>query len=76
MTTLARQLQSRNHDVVFISLPDGEAFVRAAGDEEFPAGSLNERLRQRSKVHGEEALRLILQGAKARTEAMLNSLPS
>ena len=31
MTTLARELQSRNHDVVFISLPDGEPSVRAAG---------------------------------------------
>jgi len=26
----ARELQSRNHDVVFISLPDGECSVRAA----------------------------------------------
>jgi zeaxanthin glucosyltransferase len=31
MTALARKLQSRDHDVVFISLPDGEASVRAAG---------------------------------------------
>jgi hypothetical protein len=31
MTTLARKLQSRNHEVVFISWPDGEPFVRAAG---------------------------------------------
>src|SRR5260370_27376145 len=28
MTTLAREFQSRNHDVVFISSPDGEAAVR------------------------------------------------
>ena len=31
MTTLARELQSRNHDAVFISLPDGERSARAAG---------------------------------------------
>src|SRR5467141_2438151 len=31
MTALARELQARNHDVVFISLPDGERSVRAAG---------------------------------------------
>jgi zeaxanthin glucosyltransferase len=31
MTTLARKLRARNHDVAFVSLPDGEAAVRAAG---------------------------------------------
>ena len=53
MTTLARKLRSRNHDVVFISLLDGEPSVRAAGlpflpcaVKEFPVGSLNERLRR------------------------------
>src|SRR5580700_11201640 len=83
MTTLARELQSRNHDVVIISLPDGEASVRAAGltflpcaAKEFPAGSLKERFRQRSKLKGDEALRAILQSAAGRTEAMLNSLPA
>jgi zeaxanthin glucosyltransferase len=83
MTTLARELQSRDHDVVIISLPDGEASVRAAGltflpcaAKEFPAGSLKERFRQRSKLKGEEALRAILQSAAGRTEAMFNSLPA
>jgi len=83
MTTLARELQSRNHDVVFISLPDGEPSVRAAGlpflpcgAKEFPAGSLNERLRWLSKLQGEEALRAALQNVATRTEAMLNSLPA
>src|SRR6266478_8121882 len=83
MTTLARELQSRNHDVVFISLPDGERSVRAAGlpflpcaVKEFPAGSLTERLRWLSKLQGEEALRATLQNVAARTEAMLNSLPA
>ena len=54
MTTLARELQSRGHDVFIISLPDGEASVRGAGlrflpcaAKEFPAGSLKERFRQR-----------------------------
>jgi hypothetical protein len=50
MTTLARELRSRDHEVVIISLPDGEASVRGAGlrflpcaAKEFSAGSLKER---------------------------------
>ncbi len=83
MTTLARELQSRNHHVVFISLLDTEPFVRAAGltfvpccETEFPAGSLSERLRQLGKLTGEECVRLTVKGIAARTEAMLNSLPA
>jgi zeaxanthin glucosyltransferase len=37
MTTLARKLKGRGHDVVFLSMPDTEPFVRAA---ELPAGSV------------------------------------
>ena len=83
MSTLARRLQSRSHDVVFISLPDGEAAVRAAGLEfvpcgtkEYPLGSLKERLRWLSKLQGEEALQATLQNVAVRTEAMLNSVPA
>jgi zeaxanthin glucosyltransferase len=83
MTTLAREFQARNHNLVFISLPDGEAVVKAAGltflpcaANEFPAGSLNQRFRERSKLQGEEALRVILRNAAARTEGLLNSLPA
>ena len=83
MTTLARKLQSRGHHVVFISLPDGEAAVRAAGlaflpcgIKEYPLGSLKERLRWLSKLQGEEALQATLQNVAVRTDAMLNSLPA
>ena len=83
MTTLARKLQSRGHDVVFISLPDGEAAVRAAGlaflpcgIKEYPLGSLKERLCWLSKLQGEEALQATLQNVAVRTDAMLNSLPA
>jgi UDP:flavonoid glycosyltransferase YjiC (YdhE family) len=31
MTALARRLQSRGHEVVFIGVPDVEPFARAAG---------------------------------------------
>jgi zeaxanthin glucosyltransferase len=83
MTTLARKLQSRNHEVIFISMPDGEPSVRAAGltfvpcaVKEFPVGSLDERLRRLSKLQGQEALRVALEAVATRTEAMLNSLPA
>src|ERR1700736_5534434 len=83
MTTLARKLQSRGHDVVFISQPDGEAAVRAAGlaflpcgIKEYPLGSLQERLRWLSRLQGEEALQATLQNVAVRTDAMLNSLPA
>ena len=83
MTTLARKLQSRSHDVVFISQPDGEAAVRAAGlgflpcgVKEYPLGSLKERLCWLSKLQGEEALQATLQNVAVRTDAMLNSLPA
>src|SRR5690349_12962222 len=78
MTTLARKLQSRNHDVVFISWPDGEPSVRAAdlkflpcAVKELAAAPLKERPRW-LELQGEEALRAALQNAAARTEAMLN----
>ena len=82
MTTLARKLQSRNHDVVFISWPDGEPSVRAAdltflpcAVKEIAAAPLKERPRW-LELEGEEALRAALHNAAARTEAMLNSLPA
>ena len=82
MTTLARKLRSRNHDVVFISWPDAEPSVRAAdltflpcAVKEFAAAPLKERPRW-LELQGEEALRAALQNAAARTEAMLNSLPA
>jgi zeaxanthin glucosyltransferase len=82
MTTLARKLQSRNHNVVFISSPDGEPSVRAAdltfvpwAVKELAAAPPKERPRWQ-ELQGEEALRAALQNAAARTEAMLNSLPA
>jgi UDP:flavonoid glycosyltransferase YjiC (YdhE family) len=82
MTTLARKLQSRNHDVVFISWPDGEPSIRAAdltflscAVKEIAAALLKERPRW-LELEGEEALRAALQNTAARTEAMLNALPA
>jgi zeaxanthin glucosyltransferase len=47
MTALARKLQSRGNEVVFIGLPDAEPIVRAANlnfvsfcEKEYPVGSV------------------------------------
>jgi zeaxanthin glucosyltransferase len=64
MTALARRLQSRGHEVVFIGFPDVEPFARSAGlnfvsycEKEFPAGSVPELYRPVSKLHGLEVTR-------------------
>jgi hypothetical protein len=62
MTALARRVQSRGHEVVFIiGVPDTEPVVRASGltfvpycEEEFPAGSLAEGYAPIAKIHGFE----------------------
>ena len=57
MSALARQLQSRNHDVVMISLPAIEPLARAAnlpfapfGEKEFAADRVAEALRKMSRL--------------------------
>jgi zeaxanthin glucosyltransferase len=85
MTTLARQLQSRDLDVVYISSPVVEAVIRANGlpfasfGEKESSSAANEtfktRLAQLSKLQGDDATRLVLQIVASRTETMLHSLP-
>ena len=57
MTTLARRLQSRGHEVTFIGVPDVEPFARAAVldfvpfcENEYPAGFHRQTLRPGIKV--------------------------
>jgi zeaxanthin glucosyltransferase len=64
MTALARKLQARGNDVVFISVPDAEPVLRAAGlkfvpfcEEEYPIGSIAGRWSSVAKLHGEEVIR-------------------
>ncbi|HEX4170180.1 MAG TPA: hypothetical protein VHZ55_32340, partial [Bryobacteraceae bacterium] len=61
MTTLARRLQSRGREVVFIGVPDVEPCARAAGlnfvpfcENEYPAGSIGKLYGPVSKLHGLE----------------------
>ena len=83
MTALARELLSRNHDVLFIGMPNTEPIIRAAGVPFFPCdenenlvGSVNDRLCQLARLEGEECLRLIFQMIAVRLEQMLDSLPA
>jgi zeaxanthin glucosyltransferase len=64
MTALARKLQARGNDVVFIAVPDAEPALRAAGlpfvpfcEEEYPMGSIAGRWSSVAKLHGEAVLR-------------------
>jgi zeaxanthin glucosyltransferase len=64
MTALARKLQSRGNDVVFISVPDAEPVLRAANlryvpfcEQEYPVGSIGQNWSSVARLHGEEVLR-------------------
>jgi zeaxanthin glucosyltransferase len=66
MTALARKLQSRGHEVIFIGVPDVGPTVRAANlkfvaycETEFPEGSMDEAFAVISKLHGMEPLQFI-----------------
>ena len=64
MTALARKLQSRGHEVVFIGVPDIEPIVRAAGldfvsfcENEYPPGSVAKRWSGVANLHGLDVTR-------------------
>ena len=72
MTALARQLQARNHEVVFLysSGAGGLPFVPAPEKDH-----INENRTEQSKRHGEDALRSGVRLVLAQTETILKSLP-
>jgi zeaxanthin glucosyltransferase len=64
MTALARRLQSRGNEVVFIGVPDAEPIVRGAElnfasfcEDEFPVGSIVNGWSSVSTLHGLEVIR-------------------
>jgi zeaxanthin glucosyltransferase len=82
MSALARQLQSRNHDVVMVSLPVIEPLARAAnlpfvpfGEKEFPADRGAEMFTTLSRLKGEEALQFGVNGLGAATAIKWKTLP-
>ena len=67
MTTLARRLKARGHNVVFISVLDTAPYVRAAQvpfipycQKEFPLGSARKRTDRQSKLQGQAALEFVI----------------
>lgn len=83
MTALARKLQSRGHDVVFMSLADVAPFIEAAGlpfvpcsETAYPPGSLGELVRRLSELSGQEALHFTVNTMmKGYTASLFESLP-
>ena len=82
MTTLARRLKRRGHDVVSVGFSDAEPLVRAAelpfvpiGEKEYPAGSNRETLNQLSKLQGQEALEFTHRALAEALQAIFDHLP-
>jgi UDP:flavonoid glycosyltransferase YjiC (YdhE family) len=83
MTALARKLESRGHDVVFISLADVAPFAESAGlpfvpcsEAAYPAGSLAKLVRRLSELSGQEALHFTVNAMmKGYTASLFESLP-
>jgi UDP:flavonoid glycosyltransferase YjiC (YdhE family) len=64
MTGLARKLQSRGHEVVFIGVPDTERAIRAADlqfvpfcENEYPPGSIDESWGAVANLRGLDVIR-------------------
>jgi zeaxanthin glucosyltransferase len=73
MSALARQLQARNHEVVFLysSGAAGLPFIRGPEKDH-----INENRPEASRKQGEDALQFSVRAVLAQTEAILKSLPA
>ena len=71
MTALARQLQSRGHDVVFLYSSSANGLPCVPGDDRDP---VNESRPEVSKLQGDDALGFAIGLLVQRTEAMLKSI--
>jgi zeaxanthin glucosyltransferase len=72
MTALARQLQARNHEVVFLYSSGAAGLPFVPGPEK---DHINENLPEVSKKQGQDALEFSVRAVLAQTEAILKSLP-
>jgi spore coat polysaccharide biosynthesis predicted glycosyltransferase SpsG len=77
MTALARQLQSRNHEVIFLYSSDA-AGLPVLPDEQNSAGknATDEAIAEVSNMEGEDALHFYVRTIAGFTESILRSLPA
>src|ERR1700692_4245328 len=72
MTALARRLQARNHEVVFLYSPSANGLPSVPSDE---SSDLNANRHEMSKLEGETAIAFYAGVAAKRTEMIFKSLP-
>ena len=72
MTTLARQLQARGHEVLFLYSQGGSGLPFLPSDQ---IDHFNDNRSQISRMQGEDALKFAIRGLVAQSEAMVKSLP-
>ena len=72
MTALARHLQARNHEVVFLYLPSANGFPCIPGGTD---DNINANRPEMSKLEGEGAIEFYCGLAAKKTEAIFKSLP-
>jgi len=73
MTALARHLQARNHEVVFLYSTEANGLPFVSSPEK---NHINENRPESSKLQGEAEVRFGLSQLMAQTEAILKSLPA
>jgi zeaxanthin glucosyltransferase len=73
MTTLARQLQARNHEVVFLYSSEAAGLPCVPADEK---DQFHENMPEISEMQGDEAFQLGASAMIAQTESILKSLPA
>ena len=72
MTTLARRLQERNHEVVFLYSPSANGLPCVSGDKD---DDMNANRPEMSKLEGVSAIEFYCGVAAKETEAIFKSLP-
>src|SRR6266446_3954266 len=73
ITALARQLQARNHDVVFLYSSGAAGLPFVPGPDK---DHIHETIAEVSKLQGEEAFKFGLSWLMTQTERILKSLPA
>jgi len=82
MSSLARKLQERGHEVFFVGVADAARQVRAAGidfytvgEREFPVGSWDERDARLAQLSGAAGLKFSIEGACQAFDAVVRDCP-